>query len=85
MSVEVETYLWQLQNVSPFELQKTVASGDHAIESDSYWIQKAYLDAFRLLKSGFIPLQSQTEGNIVKRVWPCLDTCFDFSTVKTVR
>ncbi|GAN11664.1 hypothetical protein MAM1_0789d11243, partial [Mucor ambiguus] len=84
MSVEVETYLTQLENMPASELRKEVYRGDFAIESDCYWIQKSYQDSFRLLRSGFFPLHSQTEGNIVKRVWSCVDTCFDFSTVKSV-
>lgn len=85
MSVEVEAYLKQLENMPATELQKKVDCGNFLLKSDNNWIQKAYQDTFRLLRSGFFPLHSQTEENIVKRVWSSLDACFDFSTVKSVR
>lgn len=85
LSVEVDTYLNQLEDLDVSKLHERVDSGDFKMESDSKWIQKSYRDAFRLLKSDFFPIQNQTEGSVVKRVWSCVDTCYDFSTIKCVR
>ncbi|KAK4520022.1 succinate--CoA ligase beta chain [Mucor velutinosus] len=85
MSAEVESYIQALNTLNPSQLYAKVDSGVHDIASDSSWLQKSYRDAFRLLQSDFFPMESQTEGNVVKRVWSCLDSCFDFSTIKSVR
>lgn len=85
MSMEVEGYLQQLNTLDQDQLYEKIDSGVYEIASDSSWIQKAYRDAFRLLESRFFPIESQTEGNLVRRVWSCVDSCFDFSTIKSVR
>lgn len=85
MSVEVETYLQELVDLDLHQWYTKIDSGVHDITSDSNWIQKSYRDAIRLLQSDFFPLESQTEGNVVRRVWSCVDSCFDFSTIKSVR
>ncbi|KAL0135298.1 hypothetical protein V8B55DRAFT_1299334, partial [Mucor lusitanicus] len=82
LSVEVETYIQELANSDPSELYTKVNADDFAMESDLNWIQKFYQDTFRLLRSGFFSLGSQTEANLIKRVWPCVDTCFDFSNIR---
>ncbi|KAF1796628.1 hypothetical protein FB192DRAFT_1402969 [Mucor lusitanicus] len=84
MSPEVESYLKELQGLSGVDLKKKVDSGDFPTESDSSWLQKSYQDAFRLVRSGFFPLQGQTETDLVKRVWSCVDTCFDFSVINSL-
>lgn len=83
MSMEVESYIQALNTLHPSQLYTKVDSGVHDIASDSSWLQKSYRDAFRLLQSDFFPMESQTEGNVVKRVWSSLDCCFDFSAIKS--
>lgn len=85
LSVEVETYIQELANSDPSELYTKVNADDFAMESDLNWIQKFYQDTFRLLRSGFFSLGSQTEANLIKRVWPCVDTCFDFSNIRCAK
>ncbi|GAN04144.1 hypothetical protein MAM1_0056c03604 [Mucor ambiguus] len=84
MSVEVELYLNELADLDAIQLLEKVDAGAFPMESDCKWIQNSYRDAFRLLRSGFFPLNSQTEGNVMKQVWSCVDTCFDFSPIKSV-
>ncbi|EPB90443.1 hypothetical protein HMPREF1544_02651 [Mucor circinelloides 1006PhL] len=74
MSMEVESYIQALNTLHPSQLYTKVDSGVHDIASDSSWLQKSYRDAFRLLQSDFFPMESQTEGNVVKRVWFLPDT-----------
>lgn len=83
-SVEVETYLQDLADMNPEQLYSKVDSGVYDLASDCSWLQKSYRDGIRLLQSDFFPLESQTEDNVVRSVWSCLDSCFDFSTVKSV-
>ncbi|OAD04101.1 hypothetical protein MUCCIDRAFT_82041 [Mucor lusitanicus CBS 277.49] len=54
-------------------------------ESDCKWIQKSYRDTLRLLKSDFFPLHNQTEADLIKTVWCCLDSCLDFGNVQCIR
>jgi len=61
LSLEVDTYLKQLEDFDASESHARVDSGDFRMESDSKWIRK---------------------GSVVKRVWSCVDTCFDFCTIK---
>lgn len=84
MSVEVETYLQELADLNLQQLYSKVDSGVYGLASDCSWLQKLYRDGIRLLQSDFFPLESQTEDNVVRRVWSCLDSCFDFITVKYV-
>ncbi|GAN10042.1 hypothetical protein MAM1_0315d09576 [Mucor ambiguus] len=84
LSVEMETYLQELAYLDADQFYIKVDSGIHEISSGSSWLQKSYRDAFRLLQSDFFPLQSQTEGNVVRRVWSGLDSCSDFSVIKCV-
>ncbi|KAL9547024.1 hypothetical protein PS6_007367 [Mucor atramentarius] len=84
MSNEAEDYLQKLGGLDEVELLAKLESDELRMETDSNWIQKSYRDAFRLLRSDFFPLQNQTEGNVVKRVWSCVGSCFDFSSIKCV-
>lgn len=85
VSLEVESYFQQLHNLDSQSVYTKVHSGLYPIDSDLNWIQKSYLDTFRLSKSDFFLSKTQTEGNIMKRLWANLDSCYDFSFINCVR
>lgn len=85
MSEEVECYLNELESLSSKDLYKRLSYEELPFNSDVKWIQDSLSQSLRLLKSGFLPANNITEGGLVKRVWCCLDACFDFSKIKCIR
>ncbi|KAL7321439.1 hypothetical protein PS15m_001201 [Mucor circinelloides] len=81
---DVKTYLDELEATSNADLYGKVNATQFEPNTDCKWIQDSYNSCFRLLKSGFFPLNDVTEQGIGKRIWSCLDTCFDFSTIRCV-
>lgn len=78
MPEEVETYLEELKGLSPQELYTKLSSEEISLNSDIKWVQESFSQSVRLLQSGFVPISNITEGGLLKRVWGCVDTCFDF-------
>lgn len=83
--VEVEAYLSELRGLCPRDLYTKVSSEELALNSDVKWVQDAFSQSIRLVQSGFFPVNNITEDGLVKRVWGCLDTCFDFSRITCIR
>ncbi|CAO3615697.1 unnamed protein product [Mucor fragilis] len=84
LSLEVETYFKELEDLDSEELFNKVDLGDYDVKSDLGWLQKSYRDTYRLLHSDFFPITSETEANVMRRVWSPLDTSFDFCQIKCV-
>ncbi|KAL9554917.1 hypothetical protein PS6_003158 [Mucor atramentarius] len=82
---EVEAYLSELRGLCPRDLYTKVSSEELALNSDVKWVQDAFSQSIRLVQSVFFPVNNITEGGLVKRVWGCLDTCFDFSRITCIR
>ncbi|KAL9548249.1 hypothetical protein MBANPS3_005776 [Mucor bainieri] len=78
---ELDTYLNQLESLSSEELYEKLVSEKLPLTSNDKWIQDSFYQCFRLLKSGFIPINGQSEGGLGKRMWSCLDQCFDFCQI----
>ncbi|KAL9539817.1 hypothetical protein PS6_011040 [Mucor atramentarius] len=81
---DVKRFLDQLDAIPKHNLYDKVNEHTYAANSDEKWIQEVYNNCFRLTKSGFFPLHDVTEQGIGKRMWSCVDSCFDFSTVKCI-
>ncbi|KAF1797483.1 hypothetical protein V8B55DRAFT_1336444 [Mucor lusitanicus] len=62
-------------------LFKKLQEDKFPMESDLEWIRLLYLSAFRLVRSDFFPITKQTEGDLLKRVWFIIDSCFDFGNI----
>ncbi|KAL9559486.1 hypothetical protein MBANPS3_000402 [Mucor bainieri] len=62
---------------------KLVTTEELSIVSDEKWIQDAFSQAIRLIRSSFIPVSTSktTEDGLLKRIWNCIDTCYDFSPI----
>jgi len=82
---DTSAYLDELKVTPKSMLYGKVNEGFFASNSDQKWIQDCYNACFRLVESGFFPLRDVTEQGIGKRMWSCVDTCFDFSAVKCIR
>lgn len=82
---EMQFYLNQLKDVEAQDLYEAVISKKFGLESNGKWVQDCFYDCIRLLRSDFFPLTNVSEAGIVKRMWSCLDACFDFSVIKCIR
>lgn len=81
MPSDVTSYLNQLQGLTSDLLFKKLQEDKFPMESDLEWIRLLYLSAFRLVRSDFFPITKQTEGDLLKRVWFIIDSCFDFGNI----
>lgn len=81
---DAKIFLDQLEATSKHSLYDKVNERTYAANSDEKWIQGAYNNCFRLIQSGFFPLHDVTEQGIGKRMWSCVDSCFDFSAVRCI-
>ncbi|EPB81138.1 hypothetical protein HMPREF1544_12160 [Mucor circinelloides 1006PhL] len=81
---DTSTYLDELKVTPKSMLHGKVNEGTFACNSDQKWIQDCYNACIRLVQSGFFPLRHVTEQGIGKRMWSCVDTCFEFSAVKCI-
>ncbi|CAO0793120.1 unnamed protein product [Mucor circinelloides] len=81
---EMQFYLNQLKDVEAQDLYEAVISKKFGLESNGKWVQDCFYDCIRLLRSDFFPLTNVLEAGIVKRMWSCLDACFDFSAIKCI-
>ncbi|GAN11802.1 hypothetical protein MAM1_0985d11403 [Mucor ambiguus] len=81
----VQVLLDDLKTTANSNLYNKVTQEIHASTSDEKWVQDAYNTCFRLIQSGVFPLSSDiTEQAIGKRMWSCLDACFDFSNIRCI-
>ncbi|KAL7315135.1 hypothetical protein PS15m_006626 [Mucor circinelloides] len=80
----MQFYLNQLKDVEAQDLYEAVISKKFGLESNGKWVQDCFYDCIRLLRSDFFPLTNVSEAGIVKRMWSCLDACFDFSVIKCI-
>ncbi|KAF1799270.1 hypothetical protein FB192DRAFT_1385901 [Mucor lusitanicus] len=79
---ELDTYLNKLESLSSEELYEKLVSEKLPLASNDKWIQDSFYQCLRLLKSGFLPLvNGQSEGGLGKRMWSCIDPCFDFCQI----
>ncbi|GAN11673.1 hypothetical protein MAM1_0801d11254 [Mucor ambiguus] len=82
---DLQTYLDLLETMDSDELSNSIATNQFPLESDAKWAQDAYSQAVRLLRSGFFTKKKDiTETQLLKRVWTCIDTCFDFSNITCI-
>lgn len=83
---EVEKYLSELRGISRQELYTKISPEEIPLQADKKWVQDTFAQSVRLLRSGFVPIGGNvTEGGLLKRVWGCVDSCFDFSTITCIR
>lgn len=82
---DTKSYIDELQDTPKNNLHDKVNEVTYTSNSDRKWIQDCYNACFRLVHSGFFPLRDVTEQGIGKRMWCCVDSCFDFSTTKCIR
>lgn len=82
---DTSAYVDELKATPKSILYDKVNEGTYASNSGRKWIQVCYNACFRLVQSGFFPLRDVTEQGIGKRMWSCVDTCFDFSTSICIR
>lgn len=82
---ELDIYLDGLKSLSPERLYTKLVSEELPIQSTNKWIQDSFYQSIRLFKSGFFPINNVTEGGLVKRIWSCVDACFDFSAITCTR
>lgn len=45
------------------------------------WIQDSLCNCLKLFFAEYLPLTDQTEGDLLRRVWSCVDTVFDSSSL----
>ncbi|KAK4520018.1 Asparagine-rich protein (ARP protein) [Mucor velutinosus] len=82
---DVQSYLNDLRSLTPEDLYGKVVCEKLPLQSDKKWVQDSFYQCIRLLDSGFFPMNKNvTEGGLVKRVWGCLDTCFDYSEISCI-
>ncbi|KAL7309982.1 hypothetical protein PS15m_010796 [Mucor circinelloides] len=84
LSSNLKSYIDQLVATPRSTLYETLNEVTHAPETDEHWIQDAYNNCFRSVGSGFFPLHDVTEQGIGKRMWSCVDKCFDYSSVRRI-
>lgn len=77
-------FLDELKATPRDKLYEFLNGVNYAPHTDEHWIQSTYNDCFRLLRSGFFPLHGVTEQGIGKRMWSCLDKCFDYLAVRCI-
>lgn len=83
---EVEKYLGELKGLCPEDLYTKVSSEILPLNSNTKWVQDTFAQAMRLIQPGFVPIGGNvTEGGLLKRMWGCVDSCFDFSTITCIR
>ncbi|KAI9354383.1 hypothetical protein BD770DRAFT_367469 [Pilaira anomala] len=46
------------------------------------WVQDSLYNCLKLYFAEYLPLTDQTEGDLLRRIWSCVDTVFDFSSLK---
>ncbi|KAI9364102.1 hypothetical protein BD770DRAFT_309044, partial [Pilaira anomala] len=46
------------------------------------WVQDSLYNCLKLFFAEYLPLTDQTEGDLMRRIWSCVDTVFDFSSLK---
>ncbi|KAK4512003.1 uncharacterized protein ATC70_004002 [Mucor velutinosus] len=80
----VTTYMEELLNTPRDQLYTKVNEVTFAPNTHEYWIQDSYNNAIRLVQSGFFPLRDVTEQGMGRRMWSCVDKCFDFAAVRCV-
>ncbi|KAK4509998.1 uncharacterized protein ATC70_006167 [Mucor velutinosus] len=78
---EVVNYLNTLKSDTAEDLTDKVEHQKLPLNSDRKWIQDSYSQCIRLINSGFLPSdKNTTEAGLIKRVWSCIDACFDYSS-----
>lgn len=84
---EVLAYLNGSKGLSEVDLYDKVTIKGLNLTSDSKFIQDLFMQAFRLLNSGYSPINKEktTEGGLLKGMWACLGMCFDFSCITCIR
>ncbi|CAO3623644.1 unnamed protein product [Mucor fragilis] len=86
LPVDIKIFIEQLEATPKNALYENLNSVPYPLDSDQKWVQDAYNSCLRLIKSGYFPLRGDvTEQGIGKRMWSCVDKCFDFSSVRCVR
>ncbi|EPB80999.1 hypothetical protein HMPREF1544_12313 [Mucor circinelloides 1006PhL] len=82
LPVDVKAYMDELTATPRSELFEKVNQAFHPANTDKYWIQDTYNNCARLAQSGFYPLNDVTEQGLGRRIWSCVDKCFDFSRIR---
>ena len=85
MPSDVSSYLNQLQGLTTDDLYKKLHDDNFPMGSNLEWIRVSYLSVFRLVRSDFFPINKRTEGDLVKKVWSIIDSCFDFGNINCTR
>lgn len=84
-TADIQEFFNELKDTPRDDLYNKINDKTYIVNSDQKWVQDCYNACFRLVESGFFPLQDVTEQGIGKRIWSCVDSCYDFSTVRCIR
>lgn len=84
LTPELDIYLDELKYLSPDDLYAKLLSEKLPMGSNKKRIQDLFYQSICLLESGGFSINNVTESGIVKRIWSCVDACFDFSAITCI-
>lgn len=82
LPVDAKAYMDELTATPRSELFEKANQVFHPANADKYWIQDTYNNSVRLAQSVFRRLTDVTEQGMGRRVWSCVDKCFDFADIR---
>jgi hypothetical protein len=83
---ETQQFINTFKNITSIEelLKKVNLTTIDPIKNPSdKWVQDSFYNCIKLFLSNYFPLSDQTEGDLLRRVWQCLDTVFDDSEINS--
>lgn len=76
----MEDYIKKLRECQDFTVLNSILTQELS-DPGCEWIRSSLLQFVHLFKCNYLPLSSQTESDILRRVWFFVDTAFDYSKI----